>query len=174
MRRRISYWLMPSSEYFELLQDLIRSFAEKYQSQVFEPHVTVYSGAGTEVSCRNLVKHAVIGFSSITLEVEAIDFSLAFFKTLFIAFTENATLSRLSERFRLLSGEPLAYQLNPHLSLIYKEMNDNEKQNIASTIRLPWDKIEFDWIKAISTPVDERSAMDVSSWRDIIAAKLSK
>ena len=172
MERRISLWLMPSSEYFELLQDRIRSLATEYNAQVFEPHVTVWSGFGTEVTCKNLIESAISGVRSITLQVEKIDFSPEFFKTLFIVFRDNSVLSRLSEKFRALWEKPSAYELKPHLSLIYKYMLRNEQQRLASGVELPWRQIAFDWIKAISTPADDQAVRDVTSWRAIFSAKL--
>jgi hypothetical protein len=104
--------------------------------------------------------------------VEKFDFSPEFFKTLFVASKNNSVLSRLSERFRAFSGKPSAFELNPHLSLIYKHMARNEQQRLASGIELPWRQIEFDWIKAMSTPADDQVKRDVTGWRAIFSAKL--
>jgi len=172
MERRISLWLMPSTEYFELLQERIRALAKECNAQVFEPHVTVWSGLGIEVTCRNLIERAISGVGIITLQVEKIDFSPEFFKTLFIVFRSNSVLSRLSERFRTLWEKPSAYELKPHLSLIYKHMSRNEQQRLALGIELPWRQIEFDRIRAMSTPADDQAAMDVTSWRSIFSANL--
>ena len=172
MEKRISLWLMPSSEYFELLQDRIRSLAKEYDAQVFEPHVTVWSGLGTEVTCKNLIERAISGVRSMTLQVKKIDFSPEFFKTLFIVLRDDSALSKFSERFRVLWEKPSTYELKPHLSLIYKHMARNEQQRLASGLELPWRQIEFDWIKAMSTPPDDQAARDVTSWRSIFSANL--
>lgn len=165
-------WLMPSSEYFELLQDRIRSLAKEYNAQIFEPHVTVWSGLGAEVTCKDLIERAISGVGSIALQVKEIDFSSEFFKTLFIVLGDNSALSKLSERFRVLWEKPSTYELKPHLSLIYKHMARNEQQRLASGLELPWRQIEFDWIKAMSVPADDQAAKDVTSWRSIFSATL--
>ena len=173
MGKHISYWLIPSEPFFTQLQDLIKSLAKKYNSPVFEPHVTVYSGPGNEKNCNRIIDKATSGIKPISLEILKVDHSPIYIKTLFIEFQLDATISELSNHLRNTSEEPSDYILKPHLSLIYNNMENKEKQTLTSDIDMTWNKISFNWLKAISTPSDVQSKEDIALWRDLASVELS-
>jgi putative hydrolase of the HAD superfamily len=165
---------MPSPPFFNHFQGLINKFADRYSSPIFEPHVTIYFGSGDEKNCNRLLNKSLEGFAPITLKVNKVGFSSIYIKTLFIEFAQNPALTKLSERLRTLSKTPTNYSLKPHLSLVYNKMNIKEQQTLADEIKLEWNLIGFDWVKAISTPADIQSENDIASWKYIASLKLKK
>lgn len=46
--RHFSLWLVPSQNDYNLLAEIIRNLANQHNAPVFEPHVTIYTGAYTQ------------------------------------------------------------------------------------------------------------------------------
>jgi hypothetical protein len=59
------------------------------------------------------------------------------------------------------------YKLNPHLSLLYRDLDIETKRQLAASIILPFDKILFDRIKAVISPAEIKSRVEVEAWRVI-------
>jgi hypothetical protein len=59
------------------------------------------------------------------------------------------------------------YEFNPHLSLLYKEMPQDQKAAAASTVELPCERVAFDGLKAIVTPARIETREEVEAWRTI-------
>ena len=82
-------------------------------------------------------------------------------------------LARLSSDLRHASAVQNDYELNPHLSLIYKTMDSETKREIADSIRLPFTSVAFDLVKAVISPAEIKSRQDVEAWRVVAEKKLS-
>jgi hypothetical protein len=82
-------------------------------------------------------------------------------------------LRRIAENLSRRDAHPSGYVLNPHVSLIYKQMSEQEKQQIAATLRLPAATVFFDEISAVATPDVTQTREDVESWKVICSKKLS-
>jgi hypothetical protein len=65
---------------------------------------------------------------------------------------------------RRFSAQPSAYRLDPHLSLLYKNMGDPEKHRLAATIQLPMTEVSFDAVWANTSVGGTRTAEDVKRW----------
>ena len=83
-------------------------------------------------------------------------------------------LSRLSGALQQASALHDEYQLNPHLSLIYKEMTPEARADVAASITLPFTEVTFDCAKAIVCPRSIRSREDVENWRVVASQRLTK
>lgn len=163
---------MPSTFFYPELHALIKSFAKRYNTPVFQPHVTIYSGPGTDERCKELLKQAAERNGPISLDLVKIDSSPVFIKTLFITFEKNNLLSELSQWFYHHSEFQTPYSLHPHLSLLYNRMAPEKQRALVSEIELSWKRIEFNWVKAVSSPAAVRSNKDILNWRDIASHKL--
>ena len=81
-------------------------------------------------------------------------------------------LTRITETMRHLSAFPSAYELNPHLSLLYKHMPTDEKQSLARSIQLPMSEVSFDAVWAVEFEGSPRDAGDVMGWRVVCRESL--
>jgi len=103
-----------------------------------------------------------------------LDFSGKFTKTLFVQFAPDPTLAELSGDLRRVSVSPGDYELNPHLSLIYKEMDEETRRRLAASITLPFEEVTFDTVKAILSPAEVESRKEVEAWRVVAERKLTE
>jgi hypothetical protein len=82
-----------------------------------------------------------------------------------VQFEPDAEVARLSSDFRRASAVQNDYELNPHLSLIYKAMARETKRQLAASIRFPFTEVRFDSAKAVISPAKIESRADVEAWR---------
>lgn len=161
----LTYWLIPAEPARSHFRSLIQDLAGRFDAPVFEPHVTLYvTEPGNEDPA------AVLGetFRNIKprcLSITAINYSDEFTKTLFVEFAPDESLARLNGKLRAGSASQREYQLNPHLSLIYKTMAPETKMPLAKSLRLPFDDVRFDSAKAVISPAKIESRADVEAWR---------
>jgi hypothetical protein len=66
------------------------------------------------------------------------------------------------------------YDLNPHLSLIYKKMAHMAKLEVSASVRLPFTEVLFDLAKAVICPAQTESRQDVESWRVAAVQRLTE
>jgi hypothetical protein len=91
-----------------------------------------------------------------------------------VQFEPDAALTRLSSDLRRASVVQNEYELNPHLSLIYKAMPQETKRDLATSIRLPFTEVLFDSMKAVISPAKIESREDVDSWRVVASRRLAQ
>lgn len=159
----VSFWLMPIVRDHIFYQSLITALAHRYNAPIFQPHVTLYSGE-CERDCVSEFLKSQSSFD-IGLEIDRIQYSEPFTKTLFIQLVSTPELDRLSKSIQqFFSG---SYSLDPHLSLIYAPLAEAEKRSLSAQIQLSDRVIRFDRICAIETPTKPRTREDVEAWREI-------
>jgi hypothetical protein len=93
-----------------------------------------------------------------------------FIKTLFVQFALDIKLEQLNEIIRDAAQDSSDYQLNPHLSLLYKKMSILARRELADSIKVPFSEVTFESMKAIRCVSPTWSRADVEAWR-VVAAK---
>jgi 2'-5' RNA ligase len=170
----LTYWLIPAEPARRYFSSLISDLARRFDAPVFEPHVTVYVTNRGQEDPAELLTQAVADSETHRLSVARIDFSDQFTKTVFVQFRPDVALEKLSERLRSASASPRGYQLNPHLSLLYKKLSRETKMQIASSLSLPFEEVLFDSLKAVTSPAIIKSREDVEAWRGVTSKRLAK
>jgi len=171
MPQIITYWLCPTLTARGNLSSVINGLAMRFDAPVFEPHVTVFTTAVLDKDPAETLEQLRLD-GPLQLSVRGLDCTDEFTKTLFIQFEPDAGLSRLSEELRSRAGTESEDELNPHLSLIYKDMSPHAKQELAGQIYIPFSEIAFDSIKAVLSPAKITSREDVESWRTVAERSL--
>jgi 2'-5' RNA ligase len=167
-----TYWLIPAEPERSYFAELIKEFAGRFDAPIFEPHLTLYAtGAGNEKP-GELLNHLLAETDAPVLPVSGIHFSNEFTKTVFVQFEPDGRLTELSAKFRRASACQNDYQLNPHLSLIYKTMASEMKAELAHSIRLPFDEVRFASAKAVISPAEISAPEHVEAWRVLAAGEL--
>jgi 2'-5' RNA ligase len=175
MSTAIAYWLIPSEPTRGFFEKLIVYLARRYDAPVFEPHVTIHVGPDrAEAAAEQIVSQAAIGCEPIRLEVLDVHHSGEFTKTLSVQLALNANLQRLSKLIRGASQTPSDYQLEPHVSLVYRRMSLAARRELARSIRLPFSTVVFDSIKAVCCASPTRNRAEVEAWRVIATKSLSR
>jgi hypothetical protein len=143
-------WLTPIHSDRRWLTKVIQDYATAYEFPVFEPHVTVYSGRALSTdNLRQIVKDAILAPQMITLQVLGLNYTESFFKTGFIDFEATERLTQMSQTIRERLTQPVDYVLDPHLSLIYKDIPIDQKRLAMLRFVLSVSKVTFDTVKVI-------------------------
>jgi 2'-5' RNA ligase len=170
----VAYWLTPAERAREYFGSLISELATRFNAPIFEPHLTLYvTNAGND-NPAEVLEDAIANSQPLRLSLAGISYSDQFSKTLFVQFRRDEALATLSEKLRSASVSPREYELNPHLSLIYKEMPPGTKMQIANSLCLPFTEVEFDSVKAVVSPAKIETGDDVKSWRVVATQSLTK
>ncbi|PYI93098.1 MAG: hypothetical protein DME97_07270 [Verrucomicrobia bacterium] len=169
----VTYWLCPAEPARNHFAMLICNLAEKFNAPFFEPHVTLYVTDAANENPSAVLEQVVKNRQSCHLSVRGLDHSDKFTKTVFVQFEPDEDLARLSSDLRRASTAQNDYQLNPHLSLIYKTMDRETKRDLAASLRLPFDKVRFDSAKAVISPAKIESRADVEAWRVVATHRIT-
>jgi len=161
----LAYWLIPAEPAGSYFKSLIRDLARRFDAPAFEPHVTLYVTESQNEDPAGVLRTTFRNIEPPCLSISAINYSDEFTKTLFVEFRPDEWLARLNEKLRVRSASQREYQLNPHLSLIYKMMSPETKVQLANSLRLPFDEVHFDSAKAVISPAKIESRADVAAWR---------
>lgn len=173
MENKISFWLIPSREDLAYFQEIINTFAKAYDAPTFTPHVTIFSGEyESETSLECIVEQATQGIKSLSLRVEQVLYTEEFTKSLFVQFQQNSTLSQICETLRSYAKIPSKFTLNPHLSLIYQNLNEDSKKKLITQISLPKSEVLFNEVRVISTPNQVATREDVEMWKLLLTKSL--
>ena len=169
----IAYWLIPSESAQSFFQRIINDLAHRYDAPVFEPHVTIHVGADGADAAKNALGDAARECKLIGLTPLGIDQSDEFTKTLFVQFAMGAELRKTSDMIRQAANDSSQYELNPHLSLLYKNLAAPTRRELAASINVPFSEVTFDAIKAVRCVSPAKSGADVEAWHVVAAGSLS-
>lgn len=168
----ICYWLCPAEPARSHFTSLIGDLAARFDAPIFESHVTLYVTNAAGENPESVLKKLVTGREEYRLTVSGVGHSDQFTKTLFVQFEPNPELTLFSKDLRRASSSPDEYQLNPHLSLIYKNMDQETQRRLAASIMLPFAEVIFDTVKAIISQAEVNAREDVEAWRVVAEEKL--
>lgn len=163
----IVYWLIPAPPARDFFASLISELAERFNARPFQPHVTIHADDAGENEAMPTIELIATEFRALNLSTADICFSEKFTKTLFVQFHASTELARMSERIKARSGQKSGYRLDPHLSLIYKTMPNEQKAELAASIQLPFKEVIFDAIEAINVPREATTPEDVETWKKV-------
>jgi hypothetical protein len=168
----IAYWLIPAEPTRSFFERTIGDLARPYNAPVFEPHMTIHVGSD-RVEAEEIIAKAVSGCRFLQAKVFKVCQSDEFIKTLFVQIAMDRKLQQLNKLIRDAAQDSTGYQLNPHLSLLYKKMPVQTRRELADSIKLPFSEVTFESIKAVRCVSPTTSRADVEAWRVMAAGTLS-
>jgi 2'-5' RNA ligase len=175
LKTKVSFWLIPSEEDRGFFQAIRDTFSLEYKAPAFTPHVTIYSGEyAPDESPAELIEKVTQEVQPFSLKVDKLLYTDEFTKTLFVQFQSSETLSKISQNLQFSSKNSSNFELNPHLSLIYKQMSEETKKNLTTSLTLPKSEVFFDEVRAISTLERGEKREVVESWKVIFIKKLQQ
>jgi 2'-5' RNA ligase len=169
----IAYWLIPAEPAHSFFERIISDLARRCDAPVFEPHVTIHVGADRADAAKNALGDAARECKLIGLTPLGINQSDEFIKTLFVQFAMSAELRKINDLIREAANDSSQYELNPHLSLLYKNLPAPTRRELAASINVPLLEVTFDAIKAVRCVSPTESVADVEAWHVVAAASLS-
>jgi Cyclic phosphodiesterase-like protein len=169
----IAYWLIPAEPARSFFERTIVDLARRYNAPVFEPHMTIHVGLD-RVEAEEVIAKASGGCRPVQAKVLKVCQSGEFIKTLFVQFALDRKLQQLNKMIRDAAQDSSDYQLNPHLSLLYKKMSILARRQLAHSIKVPFSEVTFEFIKAIRCVSPTRSRADVEAWRVVATKSLGR
>lgn len=164
---------MPAEPARSHVGSLIRDLALRFDAPLFEPHVTLYVTQAAKENPAAVLQSVLADFKPLRLFVSGLDCSDKFTKTLYVQFRPDPAVQRLSEKLKAGSVCQREYELNPHLSLLYKTMAVGAKREIMNSLHLGFTEVQFDSVKAVVSPATIESREDVESWRIVATQSLT-
>lgn len=161
----IAFWLIPCEPAHSFFQRIINDLARPYDAPVFEPHVTVHVGADQADAAAKALEKAATECELVRLTPLGIDQSDEFIKTLFVQFAMTAELRDINRIIRHSANDSSHYELNPHLSLLYKNLPAATRSELAASITVQFSEVTFRTIKAVRCISPTENRADVEMWR---------
>ena len=130
-------WLVFEKNDTYYFSNIIKELSTQYNSQVFEPHITVYGLVDVDLDeLDKIVADSIQGEKQFVVEKNKVSYSDDFWKTLFVEFKPNIQLERISKKLTKSLESFSKYEFKPHVSLIYKKMNQDEQKKLSSSINI--------------------------------------
>jgi len=154
-----SLWLQPDVDITYRLQGYIDKLSTKYETPVFEPHVTLLGGLrSTETELLSLAETLASSLRPFELKLTKAGYTEHYYQSLFIHIKKSSSLMEAhSLSCRLFDCDPKKKYM-PHLSLLYGELSQNEKERILNIIGrefyTPFTVKSLDLIKSDGKPKD--------------------
>lgn len=168
----ISLWLGFSDEDEKLLRDVVKSLGDKYDAPIFTPHLTIYGDARTEIEImKQAALESIKDIKPFQISVDKLNYSEAFFKTVFIEFKESEFLNMISNRLQGKLSKYGNYTFKPHVSLIYKKLTDEIKKDIIKQVSIK-DKFTVSKIVLVVPGNNKDDWYDVLDWRVLVTFRL--
>jgi 2'-5' RNA ligase len=170
-----SLWLVPAEPLKSQLHSIIQKLAVRYDAVDFEPHVTISAGGivDDDETC-TVMRKIVRQFGPIELTARGLDFTSIYTKTLFVQFHESEMARRMFEAIKENSSQSSKYELNAHLSLLYKTISPETQAEICRTLDMPKGNYFFDGLRAIDTENPLTQPEQIKRWRIVYEAVLGQ
>ncbi|TBR10525.1 MAG: hypothetical protein EPO62_03225 [Candidatus Nitrosotenuis sp.] len=144
-----SVWIEPVEKDTKYLLRIINSLGKKYGSPTFCPHITVYSKIRDDSIAKSAIKNCR-RMKKFTVKTTDLGFSDDLWKTVFVNAEENRKLLQVHNTIKKAVPPDQKYEFHPHISLIYKKLDDTEKQAIIDSLKVK-QKFTFDKITVIAS-----------------------
>jgi hypothetical protein len=131
--RGVALWLTPEEETRAALASLIADLAARFGTPAFEPHVTLLTGlrlSGTEVVRRA----SALALEPLTLSLRPAEGRNQTFRCLYLPVVETLRLLHAVALARSAYGIQDEGPYEPHLSLVYGILEQDEKSKLAKEI----------------------------------------
>jgi len=129
---KYSIWLLPSKNYHKLIYDKIKELSKVYDSEPFQPHCTLISPVYDIELAKDIIHE--IDINPFRVKPITLNQSSNIWKTVFIELEKNEILNQLYQLFQ--NKQPPNEDFVPHISLIYKTMEEKERMGIVDSLRI--------------------------------------
>lgn len=169
----VAFWLLPADPDAAWLTDRMDVLAARHRGPRFAPHVTLHVGTrAPDLAIEPILAALARRSAPLTLECRDSGHSAAYYKTLFVRFAADradaAALVRLREELvQALSaaGAPASdYAFDPHLSLLYGNLDAAARQALAAAERLAGRRLRFDRLAAVRPAPGSSDLAQVADW----------
>ena len=162
----ISIWLIPAPEDAQYIQVIIDNLSTNYQAPVFSPHCTLYSPIDLpKAELKKILERSAKNMKPFYVKKTMISYTEDIWKTIFIELLRSSELEQLQQTVIRQFHVEHPYEFSPHISLLYKEIPDNKKENIIRNLQLK-NSFKMDKIAAV------RTGPNVDNWETVVEIPL--
>ena len=158
-----SVWLVPEEEDKNYLDKIIGELSQKYKSPIFIPHLTLFVDVKEdEEDLKAAVDEIFKDVRPFKIKKKNLGQSDNFFKTVFIEFEQNEIFKKLYNDFCLEIEKRDFSLFKPHLSLLYKNIDEHERLYIIKNLNI---KDEFKIGSVMINRNDPDDYNNVNGWK---------
>lgn len=110
-----SIWLEPTTKDSIYLKQIIKELAKNYDSDIFDPHITLFSGIEKQNLAVSAIKHCR-SHRNVRTKVTGLKSSEIIWKTVFVNVQKNPALLQLNHTVKKIAGMDAVYRFQPHIS----------------------------------------------------------
>jgi hypothetical protein len=175
MDRPVAFWLLPAEHPMRLFAECIDGLACRYDAPRFLPHVTVRVERLTpDADLAAVLEEVAARRGPFAMRTGPTGHSPMRFKALFVPLCGDEIFGLASDlavaaapwRRALADGGEAAsgYRLEPHLSLLYKELPAGERAALAARHSYAGESVRFDRITAVTPRLGAADFSCVEDW----------
>jgi len=127
---KYSIWLLLSKEDEAYISETIQLLGEENDAPIFEPHCTLFSPISDLELTKDIINE--ISINPFQISTNGLNHSDLIWKSLFIELKTNIQLTIMNQLFD--QSFAVDYDFQPHISLIYKELNMDTKKTIIEKL----------------------------------------
>jgi len=128
-------WFLFDKNDNDYLHHIIQDLSRQYKSTVFLPHITAYGLTEIPLDVIDkIVLKSIEDVKPFFVEKIRINYSDDFWKTLFIEIKQNEYLNKINKKLTNELSKFSKFEFLPHVSLIYKKMNEKEQEDLANNL----------------------------------------
>lgn len=163
----ISIWLTPVAEDTAYLQEIINELSSAYEAPIFAPHMTLYSPTNlSKEALTDIIKPIADDTEKLYVTMSGLARTNTIWKTVFIELESSPEFMQLQQAIVSSLPDPKPYSFEPHISLIYKEMTDEQKEEIIRNLTVR-NSYKMDKITAM------RTGPNVEEWEHLMEISLA-
>ncbi|OGD54692.1 hypothetical protein A3J78_01495 [Candidatus Beckwithbacteria bacterium RBG_13_35_6] len=167
MAEKYSLWILPTDKLKSSLEDVIKKLAKKYNSSLFEPHLTLIGGFNSSLNeIKQGTKKLAYLIKPFIIKTGEISFSTTYYQNVFLRVKSSACLMDVNLKAKkIFKLENDIFM--PHISLLYGNQSLKIREQAVSRIKIPEAKFIAD--KIIVVP----SIPDPKEWKHLVEYNLS-
>lgn len=171
----VAFWLLPGEPSMRVFAQCVDALAHRHGAPRFLPHVTLHvDRVVPQADLDRVLDEAAARFAPFEMRAGPTGHSPVRFKALFVTLSGGditslaAALAAGVARYRpqpAAGQEPAAaYRLEPHLSLLYKELPDAERTRLVAENCFEGEPVYFDRITAVTPGSGAQDFSRVEGW----------
>jgi len=130
-------WLLFITRDKRYLEKIIRNLCKSYEAPEFQPHITIYGLLNAKIGVlKGAVVESIAELKPFTVKTAELSYSDDIWKSIFVNVEFNQNLRLIYTRLNRKLGKYSYYELIPHVSLIYKKMDESDKKKIIDSIKM--------------------------------------
>jgi len=157
-----SVWLLPNREDSKYLSNFIDELSKTYGGPKFPPHLTAFGDIQAKPEIiEKIVKESIMGINQFKVKKKALEFSDYVFKAAYLSLENNFHLQTINKKLDHGLSDNGKYKFEPHISLLYKIIDDSKREKIKNEIRIK-NELTIDRISVVQ--ITEK----VEDWKTIL------